>query len=248
MSASYAKTVALDIINQMAGVTLTGVTTPPSAGSYAPNGTTFGGQPVYYNADTGLFLSAGIIGLGTNWLITDLGPLGGIPNHQWTGPAIASGPAGAYSPNGGAAGTATVASLWSISYAAQFERMYVTDLEAMAPAGDPASQMTVTFAPVSGEFERTGWGGVRTTVSLGLLFNVMVQVADGVVTDPNIDAYEQFIDQVCTWLVGARKFATTWSLGDPKPIFGDHYNDHLYQKGELHVPVLLEAFQDIGGV
>ena len=71
----------------------------------------------------------------------------------------------------------------------------------MAPAEDPSSEFQLVVAPVGIDYERNGWGGVRILVTLGLLFNIAVQVQDGEVTDPNIDAYELFVDQVCTWLM-----------------------------------------------
>jgi hypothetical protein len=131
-------------------------------------------------------------------------------------------------------------------YEAAFQRMYVTDLESLVPAGDPASKMQIVLAPVETVYERTGWGGVRITVTLGLLFNIAVATAAGEVTDERIDAYEQLVDEVCTFLVGPRLFAGSWSAKDPLPIFGDHYNDHLYEKSEFHVPVLVDFFQDVG--
>ena len=91
-----------------------------------------------------------------------------------------------------------------------------------------------------------GWGAARITITLGILFDVAVTTADGVVTDPNIDAYEALIDQFCTWLIGPRKFATYFSASEPTAVFGDHYNDHLYEKSEFHVPVLVDFFCDVG--
>lgn len=139
------------------------------------------------------------------------------------------------------------ASAFAVStYNAAFQRMYVSDLEDLTPAGDPSSEMQLVLAPVGTEYTRDGWGGARITVVLGMLFNIAVTTADGDVTDPNIDAYEQFVDQVCTFLVGGRLFAEVWSVEDPQPIFGDHYNDHLYDKSEFHVPVLIKFFCDVG--
>ena len=131
------------------------------------------------------------------------------------------------------------------TYNAAFQRMYVTTLEDMIPAGDPTSELQIVLAPVETKYERTGWGGYRVTVTLGILFNIAVATADGEVTDANIDAYEQVVDQVCEFLIGARQFASTWSASEPMPIFGDHYNDHLYEKSEFHVPVLVDFFQDL---
>ena len=54
-------------------------------------------------------------------------------------------------------------------------------------------------------------GRARITITLGVLFDVMVAKQNGVITDPNIDAYEWLVDQFCTWLMGPRKFATFWS-------------------------------------
>jgi len=132
------------------------------------------------------------------------------------------------------------------TYSAEFDRMYVSDLEDLAPAGGTTSQMQLVFAPIESKVERTGWGAVRVTISIGILFNVAVTTANGVVTDPNIDAYEQMVDQVVTWLMGPRTFADGWSASDPMPIMGDHYNDHLYSKSEFHVPVLVDFFADMG--
>jgi hypothetical protein len=136
---------------------------------------------------------------------------------------------------------------WAVSaFTAEYDRMYLSDLEVMAPAGGPTSELQLVFAPVEPKYERTGWGGVRITITLGVLFDVMVTVANGIVTDPNIDAYEALVDQFCTWLVGPRTFASMWSAKEPTAVFGDHYNDHLYEKGEFHVPVLVDFFCDVG--
>ena len=84
-----------------------------------------------------------------------------------------------------------------------------------------------------------GCSGARFTVSLGILFNVKVQVQDGVVIDPNIRAYELLIEQFGLWLIGPRKFAGVFCAQQPQAILGDHYNDHLWEKGEFHVPIKL---------
>lgn len=137
--------------------------------------------------------------------------------------------------------------LWVVEqYTAHFRRMYVVLLEDLTPAGDATSKMEVVFAPVGTEYERIGWGAARKTVTLGILFRVAAKTARGEVTDTQIDKYEEFVDEFCTWLVGPRKFATAWSARDPMPIFGDHFNDHLYDKGEFHVPVLVDFFCDVG--
>ena len=130
-------------------------------------------------------------------------------------------------------------------YSAEFDRMYISDLEDLAPAGGVTSQMQLVFAPIETKVERTGWGAVRVTVSLGILFNVAVTTANNAVTDPKIDAYEQLVDQVVTWLMGPRFFAAGWCASDPLPIMGDHYNDHLFNKSEFHVPVLVDFFADL---
>ena len=132
---------------------------------------------------------------------------------------------------------------WTVPLSAEFDRMYIDDLETMAPAGGATTEMQVVFAPVEPKVERTGWGAVRITIALGILFNVMVQKQNGVVTDPNIDAYEQLIDQFLTWIMGPRKFAG-FSASEPIAVFGDHYNSHLNRKSEFHVPVLVDFFAD----
>jgi len=138
---------------------------------------------------------------------------------------------------------------WAVQgYNAVFDRMYISDLENLAPAGDPSSQFQIVLAPIGDDYERTGWGAARITTSLGMLFNIAVTTANGEITDPNIQAYERFVDQVCTWLIGARKFAEVWSAAKPQPIKGDHYNNHLYNRSELHIPVLLDFFSDPGGL
>ncbi len=129
-------------------------------------------------------------------------------------------------------------------FSAEYQRMYLSALETMAPAGGPTSQMQIVFAPVEPKYERIGWGAVRIMVSLGVLFDVLVQKQNGVITDPNIDAYEFLVDQFCTWLMGPRKFAGGWCASDPVAILGDHYNDHLWEKSEFHVPVLIDFFLD----
>jgi hypothetical protein len=132
-------------------------------------------------------------------------------------------------------------------YEAGWDPMYVSDLDNMTPAGDPASQFQIVIAPVETKYSRTGWGGgpARVTVTLGILFQIAVTVADGEVTDPNFDTYQLFVDQVCGFLVGSRLFAGVWSASEPMVILGDHFNDHLFQKLELHVPVLVDFFADL---
>jgi hypothetical protein len=132
------------------------------------------------------------------------------------------------------------------TYEASYVDMFVTDLETMIPAGNAGSVMQVIFAPVGSEDERTAWGAVRNTQTLGVLFQIAVAVAGGVVTDTNLSNYRKFVNQFCSFLLGPRKFATTWSATAPKAIMGDHYNNHLYQKFEFHVPVLVDFFQDVG--
>lgn len=128
----------------------------------------------------------------------------------------------------------------------EYQRMYVSDVENMEPAGSSDSKMQIVIAPIGGETERAGWGGdyVHCTVQLGLLLEIMVATAevDGekVVTDENIDAYEQFVDQLRLFLMGSRKFSTTWSCIKATPILGDHYNSHLMELSEFHVPFLLD--------
>lgn len=134
---------------------------------------------------------------------------------------------------------------WGVPLSAEFDRMYLSDLEDMAPAGGATNQMQLVFAPVEEKYERTGSGGVRITVTIGVLFDCMVTTANGVVTDPNIDAYDQLVDAFTTWLMGPRKFATLWCASDPVAVKGDHYNDHLYEKSEFHVPVLIDFFCDV---
>ena len=134
---------------------------------------------------------------------------------------------------------------WAVPMSAEFDRMYLSDLEDMAPAGGVTTEMQVVIAPVEPKWERS-WGAARITITLGILFDVAVTTADGVVTDPNIDAYEALIDQFCTWLIGPRKFATYFSASEPTAVFGNHYNDHLYEKSEFHVPVLVDFFCDVG--
>jgi hypothetical protein len=132
------------------------------------------------------------------------------------------------------------------SYSASYQDMFVTDLETMAPAGSAGSEMQVIFAPVGGDTERTAWGAVRNTETLGVLFQIAVDVADGVVNDTNLPSYRKFVNQFCDFLLGPRKFAVTWNAAAPKVIMGDHYNDHLYQKFEFHVPVIVDFFRDAG--
>jgi hypothetical protein len=127
-------------------------------------------------------------------------------------------------------------------YNASYDRLYVTDLEAMTPAGDPENQMQIVLAPVQTEYERNAWGGLRVTVTLGILVVIAAKVEQGEVTDTNIGNYELFVDQLCTFLMGPRTFAGGWSAKDPLPIFGDHYNGHLYEKGTFHVPILVDFF------
>jgi len=131
-------------------------------------------------------------------------------------------------------------------FTASYDRMYLSDLESMQPAGDPASQMQIVIAPVGTEYQRTAYGAVRPIVTLGILFQIAVATADGQVTDSNIDAYEELVDQVCVFLLGPRQFASVWNAKDPTPIYGDHYNAHLYEKSEFHVPVLVDFFCDVG--
>ena len=133
---------------------------------------------------------------------------------------------------------------WTVPMSAEFDRMYIDNLETMAPAGGVTTAMQVVFAPVEPKVERTGGGGVRITISMGILFSVMVQKQNGVVTDPNIDAYEQLIDQFLTWIMGPRTFAGGFSAFEPIAVFGDHYNSHLDRKSEFHVPVLVDFFAD----
>ncbi len=130
---------------------------------------------------------------------------------------------------------------WAVSpLAAEYQRMYLDDLETMEPAGGANSEMQIVFAPIEPKTERCGTGGVHITISLGVLFNVKVAMANKVITDPNIDAYECLVDQFITWLMGPRKFAEYFSALDPVCILGDHYNEHLYEKEEFHVPVLVD--------
>ena len=127
---------------------------------------------------------------------------------------------------------------------AEYQRMYIADLESMAPAGGPTTEIQLVFAPAAENYERTGLGGVRITVTIGILFDVMVAKQNGVVTDPNIDAYEALVDQFNTWLMGNRSFAGGFWASDPVTVKGDHYNDHLNEKSEFHVPVLVDFFAD----
>ena len=134
------------------------------------------------------------------------------------------------------------------SYATEYQRMFVSDLENMQPAGTPGNEMQVVIAPVGGDVERAGTGAgnaVDCTIQLGLLLEIMVETAevDGekVVTDPNIDAYEQFVDQLRIWLMG-QPFAGVWWVSKTSAILGDHYNSHLMELGEFHVPILLDLF------
>lgn len=136
---------------------------------------------------------------------------------------------------------------WPVtSFTAEYQRMYISDLETMEPAGGSTSEMQLVLAPVEEKYERTGWGAMRTTVTIGILFAIKVEMANKVITDPNIDSYEQLVDAVCGWLIGPRYFAGTWNASDPVPVFGDHYNKHLNTKEEFHVPVLVDFFQDVG--
>lgn len=136
------------------------------------------------------------------------------------------------------------------SYATEYQRMFVSDLENMQPAGTPGNQMAVVIAPVGGDVERAGTGpgnAVHCTIQLGLLLEIMVETAevDGekVVTDQNIDAYEQFVDQLRIWLMG-QAFSDHWWVSKTSAILGDHYNSHLMELGEFHVPVLLDLYCD----
>lgn len=133
---------------------------------------------------------------------------------------------------------------WPVEMSAEYQRMYISDLETMEPAGGVTSKMQLVFCPAAENYERIGWGGVRTTITLGLLFNVSVDVANGEVTDENIGAYEALVDQFNQWLMGPRKFASGFWASDPVTVKGDHYNDHLYEKSEFHVPVLIDFIYD----
>ena len=135
---------------------------------------------------------------------------------------------------------------WAIEFTAEFQRMYVSDLETMAPAGGATSEMQLVFAPVEPKWERTAWGAARITISLGILFNVKVAMANKIITDPEIDTYEWLVDQFVTWLMGPRKFAHLWHASEPLAVFGDHYNQHLNRKEEFHVPVLVDFVCDVG--
>jgi len=99
----------------------TGVTTPATAGVYANTGQTFNSQPVYYCADTGMYLSAGILFSTANWIITPGGPSGGIPASEFIGPATSGGLFGNYVGAGSGAGTGTsTTSLTTMPTASQF--------------------------------------------------------------------------------------------------------------------------------
>jgi len=133
---------------------------------------------------------------------------------------------------------------WPVAFSAEYSRMYISDLETMAPAGGATDQMALVFAPAAENYERVGWGGVRITITIGILFDVMVTTANGEVTDPQIGAYEALVDQITTWLMGPRKFAQGFWASDPVTVKGDHYNEHLYEKTEFHVPVLIDFIYD----
>ncbi len=133
---------------------------------------------------------------------------------------------------------------WPVEFSAEFHRDYISDLEDMAPAGGVTTQMQMVFAPAAENYERIGWGGVRTIITMGLLFDVMIATQDGEVTDPNIDAYEALVDQFNQWLMGPRKFAGGFWASDPVTVKGDHWNDHIYQKSEFHVPILVDFIYD----
>ena len=91
--------------------------------------------------------------------------------------------------------------------------------------------------------ERAGTGpgnAVHCTIQLGLLLEIMVETAevDGekVVTDQNIDAYEQFVDQLRIWLMG-QAFSGHWWVSKTSAILGDHYNSHLMELGVRYFAV-----------
>ena len=135
--------------------------------------------------------------------------------------------------------------LWSVpNYTAAYKRMYVDDLETMVPALAPTSVMAVVLAPIGGDTDRDGWGGdaVHCTVQIGMLLQILVANPEN---DAEMDPYEQFIDQMRLFLLSSRHFASVWDCVSAAPVLGDHYNSHLYEKSEFHVPFLLE-FQYYG--
>ena len=141
------------------------------------------------------------------------------------------------------------APVWAVQgFTAEFQRMYLIDLEKLAPAGGATENMQMVFAPVEESYERPGWGGVRITVTLGVLFNVKVLMANKEITDPKLGDYERLVDQFVTWIMGAWKFGSDdgyqFDARDPVVVKGDHYNDHLYEKEEFHVPVILDFVTD----
>lgn len=131
---------------------------------------------------------------------------------------------------------------FDIPYSISYNRMYITKLEDMEPAGSASSEMSIILAPVDLEYERTGWGAMNVKLTIGMAFQIMV--AD-VTSDAEMDPLEKFVDDVCGWLIGPRKFANGyWSALEPKPIYGDQYNEHLRTQGKFFVPCLLQFFMD----
>jgi hypothetical protein len=135
------------------------------------------------------------------------------------------------------------------SFTASYERKFVSDL-----GDDPAAAISailpvstdtpaVVIAPIQTHYERPAWGAVQENYHYGLVVTTRLKNAD----DANeLDPLDLFVEQICEFLIGARKFSTTWYCIEVKPIYGDHMNEHLTEKQEYHVPIMIEMKRTVG--
>ena len=129
----------------------------------------------------------------------------------------------------------------AVPYTIAYRRMYLDALEKLPPAGTPEDKLKIIIAPTAYDPTRSGWEGAHVECNLGIICEKMVKDPDN---DEEIDPLETFVENLTTWLIGPRMFATVWNTKDPRAIFGDDYIGDLYENRRFFVPIFIQFFAD----